>query len=156
MKPRKTKPSRKKESSVQSRVWRAKKKSSLETSVASTSHVAARPRSNKSKMPKKNASHPMPTAQAAEDEVTALPPLPILKRVEPTKVNRETRVVGKKTKVQTPATAATPPSDFQSQVSASLPATRHSPPATPAPLELAAISGQITVLREKLSALTTP
>jgi len=94
----------------------------------------------------------MPTAQAAEDEVTALPPLPILKRVElkSAKVRKETTAVGKKTKVQTPATAATPPSDFQSQVSASLPATRHSPPATPAPLELAA---QVAELQSQISAL---
>ncbi len=122
-----------------------------------------------------------PMDQFDEDEVTALPPLPILKRVEPkpAKATREARVAGKKTKLQTRATppATSPPSasehwlnsqvsGFQSPLSASSSATSHSllhhavaeqhgggpPPATavPPPPD---IEGQVAELQAQIAAL---
>jgi hypothetical protein len=84
------------------------------------SPIVARPSPTKSKTRRKSASRPAPTAQAAEDEATALPPLPILMRVEPspTKVIRETRVVGQKAKSQMPKSPKVQPSDFQSEIEA--------------------------------------
>ena len=176
-------------------IRKKKKKSSVKAPVGSLSQIsassppnatlksplAATPNPNKSKTRRKRVSDSTPVDQFDEDEVTALPPLPILKRVEPkpAKASREARVAGKKTKLQTRATppATSPPSasehwlnsqvsGFQSPLSASSSATSHSPlqhavaaqhgggpsPATAVPPP-PDIEGQVAELQAQIAAL---